>query len=158
MANIRRSDLVVRWGGEEFLVLCRDAKRDEAEAQARRILETIGEEEFNTDESDSVHLTCSIGWAPFPWSDRQPAAVGFEQIIDLADRALYLAKLSGRNQALGLMPLAGDAQIDERAFEPQLVELNGRMLKFVETRGPGIVSLPPRRRHDSIDPEPNPDN
>src|SRR5262249_6956323 len=62
----RQSDLVVRWGGEEFLIISRDAERQDAEVLAHRILNVIGQKSYDAGAGCEARLTCSIGWAAFP--------------------------------------------------------------------------------------------
>src|SRR5262249_46498434 len=68
----RRSDLIFRWGGEEFLFVFRDQRRANAALLAARVLEGIGMTPFELPDGNSVRLTCSIGWAPFPWDPTAP--------------------------------------------------------------------------------------
>ncbi len=105
----RQSDLVVRWGGEEFLLVSRDADRGEAQALAARLLDVIGKTPFDAGEGREAKLTCSVGWAPFPWSAREPSSRSHEEVLKVADRALYLAKEAGRNRAVGSLPSASGA-------------------------------------------------
>lgn len=101
---IRYSDALIRWGGEEFLVLSRYTNRDEAARLAARVLTAIGGEPFELADGESMVRTCSIGWAAFPWFVRNPEAVDYEEVLHLADFALYQAKKMGRNQAIGMLP------------------------------------------------------
>ncbi len=105
---MRQSDVVIRWGGEEFLVVSRNAERQEAGIVAKRILDAVGGTPYISRKHPRVSCTCSIGWAPFPWFVAMPGAIRHEEILKLADRALYMAKDSGRNQAFGLMPTSAD--------------------------------------------------
>jgi diguanylate cyclase (GGDEF)-like protein len=100
---IRYSDVLIRWGGEEFLVVSRFSDRENAEVLAKRILLAIGTEAFQLS-SGSIRRTCSIGWAIFPWSPEDPEAVPYQDVLRLADQALYQAKNAGRNTAIGVLP------------------------------------------------------
>ena len=102
---IRKSDVLVRWGGDEFLVLSCNFDRDEASRFCGRILDVI-EAPITTgsSKSPSIHQTCSIGWAAYPWTSSRPDELEFEAVLGLADQALYRAKSSGKNQGVGIMP------------------------------------------------------
>ena len=106
---IRGSDLVVRWGGEEFLVLSRSADRNQAAILANRILDAFRDTPFVLSSTESTPLTCSIGWAAFPWFEKDVRAIGYEGVLQYADRALYRAKKAGKNQAIGMIPSADGA-------------------------------------------------
>jgi diguanylate cyclase (GGDEF)-like protein len=97
---LREDDLIVRWGGEEFLVVVRALGSDAVQALAQRMLDAIGSAAFEH-EGRQVHTTVSIGYATFPI---EPArlAVTWERAINLVDTALYLAKAHGRNRAYGV--------------------------------------------------------
>jgi diguanylate cyclase (GGDEF)-like protein len=102
---IRDSDVLVRWGGEEFLVVSRLTERTEAGTLAARILSTVATEPFEIKGASVIlHRTCSIGWAAFPWNVDAPDHVAYEEVLSHADRALYKAKAAGRNQAVGAIP------------------------------------------------------
>lgn len=101
---IRNSDLLVRWGGEEFLVVSRHADRHQAGVLANRILDAFRAKPFAIDASDQTAQTCSIGWAPFPWLEDDVQSVNYEGVLKYADRALYRAKKAGKNQAIGMLP------------------------------------------------------
>lgn len=98
----RESDCVVRWGGEEFLIVSRFADRDEAPLMSERIRKSIERHDFELPNGGTLKKTCSIGFACYPFLRNQPLALSWEQVIDIADRALYAAKKSGRNRCIGL--------------------------------------------------------
>lgn len=131
---IRSGDLLVRWGGEEFLIVARGAQRDEAGVFAGRILSAVGDRPFEVGEGgESLELSCtaSVGWAPFPWFPEEPQRVSFEQVLTLADHALYLAKGSGRDRAVGALPLAAEAPAG--FWQMPLGEGDGRWVRLVWT-------------------------
>jgi diguanylate cyclase (GGDEF)-like protein len=104
---IRSSDVLLRWGGEEFLVISRKSDRRQAEVLASRVVEAIRAEPFQVDERREIRRTCSIGWAAFPAIEEDPQALTYEEVLNLADRALIQAKNAGKNRALGMTrPLA----------------------------------------------------
>ncbi len=101
---VRESDFLIRWGGEEFLVVCRSAERDDAPLMAGRILRAIGGIEFDLGNERHMQRTCSVGWAPLPWLPLECDELSVDEVLRLADRGLYLAKQRGRNRAVGLVP------------------------------------------------------
>jgi diguanylate cyclase (GGDEF)-like protein len=91
-AELRQSDVIGRWGGEEFVVILSSADIAAAHPIAERILNRVAEirvEGFGT----PIRLTCSIGVAT---SDT--LGVWGEHLIAQADAAVYAAKRSGRNR------------------------------------------------------------
>lgn len=107
-SSIRHSDVLVRWGGEEFLIVSRYTDRKEAELLAQRVLSAVADVPFTlTSAEEKIHRTCSLGWAPFPWFAEDAAAVSYQEVLSLADRGLQQAKRSGKNRAVGILPAAG---------------------------------------------------
>ena len=98
---VRGDDLVVRWGGEEFLVLALQVPAEQAEQLAERVLGHIGARPIVV-QGQSVRVTVSIGYARFPLPPHV-LPVAWEQAINLADMALYTAKNQGRNRAVGIV-------------------------------------------------------
>jgi diguanylate cyclase (GGDEF)-like protein len=101
---MRGSDDLVRWGGEEFLLVCRTTDRDNASSLCNRVLDAIRDVPFDVGNGMEIHKTCSIGWAPFPWLKEDVGLLSIDNVIELADRALYLAKREGRNRSYGMLP------------------------------------------------------
>jgi diguanylate cyclase (GGDEF)-like protein len=107
-SSIRHSDVLVRWGGEEFLIVSRYTDRREAELLAQRVLSAVADTPFSLGEAGgTIYRTCSLGWASFPWFVENPRAVLYEEVLTLADRALHRAKESGKNCAVGMLPASG---------------------------------------------------
>jgi len=93
----RESDYLIRWGGEEFLVLARATHRDDAHAVAERVRLAVCERDFVLPDGERLARTCSIGFACFPFMPEQPRLLAWSQVVELADQGLYIAKRSGRN-------------------------------------------------------------
>lgn len=120
---IRNSDVLVRWGGEEFLIISRYTDRLEAAILAERVLDAVRGRPFSVGLAEDVHQTCSIGWAAFPWHEENVEGTGHEEVLKFADRGLYRAKKAGKNQAVGMMPPREEVAMDEdgelaQAFSP----------------------------------------
>lgn len=105
--EFREHDDVVRWGGEEFLVIARDLGFDDAARLAARVRERVAAEPFVLDDGTTVRRTCCIGFAPFPFEAARPRAHGWEVVVEAADRALLAAKRLGRDAWIGLEPATG---------------------------------------------------
>jgi diguanylate cyclase (GGDEF)-like protein len=86
-------DIVARWGGEEFIVLLTQTKKEEALYPALRMLKAISEHTFSGITSNE-QITVSIGVAGAP----DPSIDNGEKLIQAADNALYEAKNKGRNR------------------------------------------------------------
>jgi diguanylate cyclase (GGDEF)-like protein len=105
---VRHEDLVVRWGGEEFLILAPRAANEQAEQMATRVLRILGQAPITVGGgpdaahgSTSLRITASIGYGRFPLPP-YGSDVPWEQAVNLADMALYTAKNQGRNRAIGI--------------------------------------------------------
>ncbi|WP_454832598.1 diguanylate cyclase [Pseudoxanthomonas wuyuanensis] len=110
----REHDLLVRWGGEEFLLISRFAQAQDAAQLAERIRDAMAGQPIEIRPGVPLYLTCSIGFAPWPFTSAWPSVGSWEQSVELADRCLYAAKGSGKHAWVGLVP--GDAA-DQRTVE-----------------------------------------
>ncbi|HSY13230.1 MAG TPA: GGDEF domain-containing protein [Verrucomicrobiae bacterium] len=107
-SSIRDSDVLVRWGGEEFLIVSRYTDRGDAEWLAQRVLSAMADTPIILATSgEGMYRTCSLGWAAFPWFADDPRAITYEEVLTLADRGLRQAKQLGKNRAVGILPAAG---------------------------------------------------
>ena len=89
----RRVDLVGRWGGEEFVLILADTDGDGAYSAADKLRRAI-EQHIFVDGNRSFSMTASFGVAQLERGSETES----QQLIARADRALYVAKRSGRNQ------------------------------------------------------------
>ncbi|WMC11009.1 sensor domain-containing diguanylate cyclase [Oceanimonas pelagia] len=90
----RQSDVIGRWGGEEFIVLLPDTTEDEARQAAARLHRSLRRSPLACDDYRSLYITVSAGLCGLS-SDRE-----LEHTLRLADRLLYQAKRSGRNRTV----------------------------------------------------------
>jgi diguanylate cyclase len=88
-ATIRASDFAARYGGEEFLILLPDTERDGALLVAENLRSEIEKAEL----SGIGSVTASLGVAVLPTDAVEP-----DDLMRKADRALYIAKETGRNR------------------------------------------------------------
>ena len=95
---VRETDAAVRFGGEEFLLLYRDADRRDAPALAERVLSLFRAQPFDLGNGKIVRKTCSIGVAAMPFIPAFPEAGEWAEILKLADHALMMAKSAGRDR------------------------------------------------------------
>ena len=91
-AKKRNTDIVARFGGEEFVLLCEQTDETGAMMLAERIREELEKKVFQTP-SGPLSVTCSIGVATFPESGGD-----WETLFKASDEALYVSKRTGRNR------------------------------------------------------------
>ena len=92
--GVRASDVVIRYGGEEFLILLTDCEAEKATAVAEKIREAVEDQLFRV-EDITIRKTLSIGVSIYPVDGD-----GFWECIKHADIALYQAKDTGRNKVV----------------------------------------------------------
>jgi diguanylate cyclase (GGDEF)-like protein len=137
---VRGDDLVVRWGGEEFLVLAGQLGTEQADQLAARILDSLGGTPVRVEREAGdamLWVTASIGYACFPLPPYS-VPVQWEQAINLADMALYTAKSQGRNRAVGLVSANAPDAVALRGIEGDFERAwhEGRVT-LRQTPGPG---------------------
>ena len=93
--SVRAADLVVRFGGEEFLLLLHEVRPDFIEIVAEKIRQSVEAHSFPLPDGVTIHKTVSVGFAEYPTD-----AASFYKAIKFADVALYKAKEGGRNKVL----------------------------------------------------------
>jgi diguanylate cyclase (GGDEF)-like protein len=133
---VRKSDVLVRWGGEEFLIMSRSTDPSGTPAFCSRVLEVMASEPFDLGHGISVKKTCSVGWAAYPWSRGAFEAICAEESIALADAALYRAKAFGRNQGVGIVATDAASQNPETIDLVSVREGNPPLARTVRTECP----------------------
>jgi diguanylate cyclase (GGDEF)-like protein len=100
-AELRMSDALGRFGGEEFVALLIDADLESATLVAQRIRASVAGQSFLLGEGQGLAVTVSIGVAALDDPDREQAVEEVAQtLVAQADGALYQAKQNGRNQVI----------------------------------------------------------
>lgn len=98
----REGSILVRWGGDEFMVVCHFPKREQVSKLAERLLHAIKDELYDPRKVKEPPLGCSIGFAVYPFLPDHPGEPAWEQVITIVDRALFAAKDSGGNAWVGI--------------------------------------------------------
>jgi len=91
---VRTSDLIVRYGGDEFLILIEQANFHDAWVVANKILKEIGSSELYIAEiNENIQISVSAGVAV--------GAVSWMALLEKADKSLFQAKENGKNKVAG---------------------------------------------------------
>jgi len=90
--NIRRSAIVSRWGGEEFLIVLEEIEENELTEVAERLRSVV--EKTPMREENELYVTVTLGGAVFSGGE------AFEEVFARADKALYQGKQNGRNRVV----------------------------------------------------------
>ena len=92
--NVRSSDIVCRYGGEEMSIILPNTKEDEALQIAQKLCEIVASKKFKLSNNRESNVTISLGVATYGENDGTESS----QIIEAADKRLYMAKENGRNR------------------------------------------------------------
>lgn len=91
--NVRATDIVCRYGGEEMSIILPNTGKDEAFSTAQKICERVASKKFKLAGDKETNVTISLGVSTFPYDGDSASS-----IIEAADKRLYNAKNNGRNQ------------------------------------------------------------
>jgi diguanylate cyclase (GGDEF)-like protein len=137
----RSSDVLIRWGGDEFLVVGRATDIHGVEIVPERIRTMIEQASFDLGDGQVAHITCSIGFTCYPSPSPRLLDLSLEQIVGLADAALYAAKKAGRNAWVGLLgteQTTASSVVKTLQDDPELVVESGQF----DVRRSSDLSLP----------------
>lgn len=93
--RFRVEDLRGRWGGEEFILAFKHERKEVMKLALQRIMEELGQIDFQGEHGEVFHVTFSAGMAAYP-----DEADNLQDLVKVADRRLYLAKERGRKQVV----------------------------------------------------------
>lgn len=108
----RESDWIVRWGGEEFVIVARGHSINDLEQLAERIRNNVELFTFDLGCQQTINCSCSIGITCFPFLKNHFETLTWEQSLNFADLALYLAKNNGRNTWVSLIENTASENIE----------------------------------------------
>jgi diguanylate cyclase (GGDEF)-like protein len=97
---VRTTDLTVRWGGDEFVVVYSSADLDDGAVLAERIRMRVAKHHFRLGNGAVARTSCSIGFVCYPFVRGAPHLLSYEQALNIADTALLEAKAQ-RNAWIG---------------------------------------------------------
>ena len=102
--SVRADDILIRWGGEEFLIVLKSIPIRKILEVAKKIRKAIEKHPFEMHGGTTVWITVSMGVIFLPFFAQEPKLMTFENIITLADTALYHSKKCGRDMATFVIP------------------------------------------------------
>ncbi len=99
----RGSDAIIRWGGEEFLIILKNCQKDYLDIYCNKLLTEVNCHNFKVLSGEkTIKKSCSIGYVSYPILNQTPNYIDLEHAIIIADLALYYAKENGRNKGVRL--------------------------------------------------------
>lgn len=101
-AQLRRTDVACRYGGEEFILILPEASLHDARQKAEALRQACHDLQISLGTGDTTHITLSLGVAAFPLHGSSG-----EALLQAADNALYQAKRKGRDQVVCATPHKG---------------------------------------------------
>jgi diguanylate cyclase (GGDEF)-like protein len=111
--NLRNTDLIGRYGGEEFMLLLSETNVEDAASLAEKLRVLVARQKFNVEGNANLNVTISIGIA-----GGQGAALRVDALARDADAAMYSAKSLGRNQVYVFAEPDEDARIPRAPISP----------------------------------------
>ena len=109
----------MRWGGDEFVVIAKQSRPEEATALAERIRSRIESRAFDIGDGQTARTTCSVGFVAYPMFEGQAEDANLDNVLNIADSLMYEAKKQ-RNSWVGM--LAPDEAVTSANFDHDSIE------------------------------------
>ncbi len=137
----RDKDMVVRWGGEEMLLVLDNIDPPHVGSFVQRVLNIIGEQPVTFD-NQQIAVTVSGGFIHLPFAGISEAELDWEKVLQIADMALYLSKTNGRNQVCMLEGLnARFSDVESQLYSDLAGAIRAGQVQVATINGPdGNVS------------------
>ncbi len=142
----RASDTVIRWGGDEFLIIGHTKNISGIANFAERVRLSVKERVYRVGNGHTAHMSCSVGAVPYPFAPLRSELLSWEQALNIADSAAYVVKTNGRN---GWVVLSGNSSItpeDAGSLPGSLEKMVGMKRVKMSTSLQGQVDLAGNRK------------
>jgi diguanylate cyclase (GGDEF)-like protein len=135
-STVRDEDMVIRWGGEEFLVYAPKVHTQHLQSLAQRVLKVVGETPMSVN-GQMIRITVTGGFLSLPFSGMPESECNWEKAVHIADSAMYLGKRNGRNRVYGLSSLLVPFEQAMPALTHDIAAaLKATMVELIEVLGP----------------------
>ncbi|RUO36740.1 hypothetical protein CWE13_07780 [Aliidiomarina shirensis] len=138
LSIVRSSDLVIRWGGEEFLIYLQNMNPEKLSDYAEKVLTVIGSKAV-VHEGKKIQVTATAGFISLPFAGVDESNIGWEKTLQIADMALYIGKVHGRNRAYGITGLKAPYEEVSRYLDNDLAEaMEKDLIHYELITGPNV--------------------
>ncbi|MDX1536323.1 GGDEF domain-containing protein [Arsukibacterium sp.] len=136
----REQDLVVRWGGEEFLIYLDNISSEQVVDFCDRILKVVASEPVMWD-GKLIPVSTSGGFIHLPFAGIDETELNWERALQIADMALYLSKVNGRNQVYAITGLHSEYEAARQLLSDDLQGAIGQnMVDYITIKGPTLAT------------------
>lgn len=135
----RHTDMVVRWGGEEFLIYLREMNPEYLAEYTERVLAMLSSKVVDDGQNKRI-VTATAGFVTLPLTGVSEEDFDWERCLQVADMALYMGKVRGRNQGIGILELLVDTTATRQALESDLsLAIEKGWVRAVYVNGPNLI-------------------
>lgn len=146
LASCRQSDVVIRWGGDEFLIIGTTRTMEGAEQFADKVRQTLAAPGYDVGDGNTGRLSGSIGVSAIPFTGNKIGFASWEQVCSVADMGAYIAKGSGRNAWVSITGTPLITQVDFAGIKENLANLvKERKLRIVSSSSENSDVIPLNR-------------
>lgn len=138
---VRDTDMLVRWGGEEFLVFSPNAHPQQMRMMLERVMTAVGSTPVQVD-LNPIAVTISAGLACVPFAGIPEHQFDWQKVVSLADKALHYAKAQGRNRAVAVAGLNTDEGQAMTAIDADFPDaVTQGLVEVIHVAGPAGAQL-----------------